>query len=67
MVNKIIYKCTECDERFLLSKEYEQIEKAPCPFCDTCTIVFHKDMRDTINCDKTASDIYDRIDRFDGR
>lgn len=66
MVDGIIYRCTECNERFFFTEEYSSIEKSPCPMCETCTIEKHKDKRKTIQSDMTAGDIYDEVDKFNG-
>lgn len=67
MVNGVIYKCSSCDERFFFPTAKESIKKAPCPYCDTCTLDIYKDKRETIQSSKTASDIFERISRYNGR
>lgn len=62
MINGIIYKCNECEERFFLKNRMSSIDKAPCPYCDKCTIKIHKDKRKPINSDVGASDLFKRID-----
>lgn len=67
MVNGIIYKCTECQERFYFGKKYDSVLKAPCPTCDTCAIKLEEDKTNPISSDKTVNDIYPNIMKFGGR
>lgn len=61
----IICKCQECGERFYFTQMYSELKYAPCPCCDTCAIEVN-DRRDPIKSNKTAGDIYDRVDRYNG-
>lgn len=67
MVDGVIYRCTECEERFYFTKSYESILKAPCPICDTCTIEKHEDRREPITSKKKVSDLFPDMMKFDGR
>jgi DNA-directed RNA polymerase subunit RPC12/RpoP len=67
MINGVIYRCSNCDEKFFFSKNKESIQKAPCPYCDTCTLNLYKDKRDQISSSKTAADLFDKISEYGGR
>lgn len=66
MVGGVTYRCTECEERFYFTENKDSIRKAPCPYCDTCTLKMKKDNTDVIKSDKTCSDLYEEIRRHDG-
>jgi len=63
----IIYRCTECHEKFIQDQEYDKILKAPCPNCETCTIEHYKGFEKTIQSDTKAKDIIDDITEKDAR
>lgn len=59
------YECKDCGYRNGIKTSYNGIEKAPCPNCDNCALKSISN-EPQISSDKTCSDLFWRIRRYDG-